>query len=249
MLTGLQRETIFSIVSLFETGRLPTPDAYGTASVLADGAGITAGVHQATAHSGSLREVVRAYYAAGGVLGAEPLHRPPRQGWSLELVEDVLASSVGMAPGQETQRVRALVALLQAAGGEPRMMAAQDLVFARDYWDPAVAYARAIGLVLPLSWLALYDLAIQSGPRRVDNLRATFRELPPSRGGAEIAWTTALCRARRAWLAGHPTPIVRRSVYRVDALLALAAERRWMLDRPLTVRGQVIDNPDTMEIP
>lgn len=240
MITDVERESIFALTSIFETGRLPSPAAYGSASVLADGAGVTAGVHQATAKSGALHAVVRAYYAAGGSLGAEPRHRPPRQGWPLELVEEVLTSSVDVAPGQESQRVRALVSLLQAAGSDPRMVAAQESTFLQRYWEPALDYGQRLGLALPLSYALLYDTWIQSGDLRVDILRDTFRERPPSLGGSERPWTRALCEARRRWLSRSANPLVRRSVYRCDALLDLMDADRWDLARPLTVRGVTI---------
>jgi hypothetical protein len=230
MLTELQRDTINAVVSVLETGRLPSPEAYGTASVLSDGAGITAGIHQATARSGSLQAVLQAYYALGGQI----------DGWTLERALGVAASSIGMSPGRESQLVRDLLALLQGAGTDPRMMAAQDQTFEVAYWRPSEMYGNALGLVLPLSYLCLYDLAIQSGPARVDSLRQLFGERPPSRGGREEAWTRALCEARARWLAASSKAIVRRSVYRVHALLDLMDTARWDLARPLTVRGLTI---------
>ena len=81
-------DTICAIVSIFETGRLPSPDAYATATVLADGAGVSYGAHQATAHSGSLLAVVAEYYDQGGTL----------EGWSIDEARSAVRMSVGRDP-------------------------------------------------------------------------------------------------------------------------------------------------------
>ncbi len=43
MVTDQQKRAIDSIISIFETGRVPTPAAYATCAVLKDGAGISYG--------------------------------------------------------------------------------------------------------------------------------------------------------------------------------------------------------------
>lgn len=231
-LTMVQRETILAVTAIFETGTLPGPDAYGTVTILNDGAGLSYGSHQCTAHSGSLEAVVRDFYAAGGALGD----------LDLDEVLALVASSVRMSPETVTGPVRELMGLLSEAGrGDPRMQRAQDECFARLYLEPALAYARGLGLTLPLSLLAVFDLAVHSGHGRIVTLRQRFPELPPSKGGDERAWTRALISARHAWLSGHSNPVIRRTAYRTESLLGLVAEGRWGLERPLVVRGVRLD--------
>ena len=49
-------------------------------------------------------------------------------------------------------------------------------------------------------------------------------------------------RVRRDWLANHPNTLLRRSVYRMDALKGLIDTDNWDLGLPFRVRGQLIDN-------
>lgn len=228
-LTPMQRETVEAVVSIFETGRLPTPAAYGTATLLADGAGISYGLHQATAHAGSLQSVIREYYARGGSLGESTLSA------ALEAADQ----SVGLSPARLQQRPRVfwLIGALATAGAEDaRMQAAQRVVFERDYWVPALMQAADLRLVEPLTMLALYDLCIHSGSGRLALLRPLFPERPPSLGGGERPWTRALIRARHAWLGRSTSALVRATTYRTTELLRLATEERWDLARPIEVR-------------
>lgn len=226
--TVSQRLTIEAITSIFETGGLPDSDAYAAINIHPDGAGISYGCHQSTAHSGSLEAILVAYYEEGNRLGD----------LTLDEAKAVAASSRALSSPPTSGPVRELMDLLAEAGrNDLEMQGVQRQVFRRLYWEPAEAYAKNIGLTLPLSFLAVYDLRVHSGMERIDKLRQTFSEYPPSLGGDERLWSAALLRARRDWLAGHSRPVVRRTVYRVDALLTLANEGRWDLARPLVVRG------------
>jgi len=241
------RDTIDAVVSIFETGKIPGPEAYSTVTILPDGAGISYGLHQATARSGSLQEVIRDYYARGGSLEFGGRGAP---------LEDVLAlasRSPAATPGSVSPDLLALQRALAAAGEEPVMREAQRHVFGRRYWDPTHAAGRALGLRYPLSYLALYDLSIHSGPPLADRplasgrlyqLRQTFPEYPPSdsRTEGERVWVAALTRARKAWLE-QPSQreIVRRSSYRCAALLEMMGAPSkyglWELRKPFVVRG------------
>lgn len=227
-LTDQQRRTIETVVAVYETGRLPSPESYSTTTILADGAGISYGTHQATAASGSLREIVASYYAAGGSLGE----------WDEIEAQGAILLSVGRSPLEPVPpRVQAAIDRLRCAGSDQRMQAAQDRVFRVRYLEPALAQCDDLGLTCPLSALALYDLAIQSGTGRLAKLRMLFPQVPPVRGGDERGWTAALVYARDQWLAASPTPAVRRTTYRTRSLLRLIEDGHWSLSRPVTVLG------------
>jgi hypothetical protein len=66
MISEKQKKTIDSVVSIFETGRIPTAASYSTCSILNDGAGISYGKHQCTDKAGSLDLVCKRYIELGG---------------------------------------------------------------------------------------------------------------------------------------------------------------------------------------
>jgi hypothetical protein len=226
VLTPDQRRTAEAIVSVFETGHLPVVEAYSTCTILADGAGLSFGVHQAT--GATLEEVVALYGIRAGAYAA-PIRRALA---GHQIREAATWSSLAAAP----QWVRDTADQLRLAGADSVMRSVQDEVFERFYWDPSAAQADRLGLQTALGVLAVYDLAIQSGLGRLDVLRTRFPERPPCSGGEERAWVSELLAARGAWLAGLGG-VAARTTYRVDALLELAEEGRWDLARPLTVRG------------
>lgn len=222
-LTTTARSAIKAIVAVHETGKLPSPAAYSTVAVLKDGAGISYGAHQATDRSGSLDAVVLRYLDLGG-RHASAL-RP-----HLGDLADSLSSKAD--PGALPPRVVELMAALAKAGSDPVMHLAQEQVFDELYWQPAHAQGVAMDLLEPLSYLALYDTAIHSGPARIPALRRLFPERPPATGGLERAWTVAFLQARRAWLLASSSELTRSTVYRVDGMLRLAQEGRWSLESP-----------------
>jgi hypothetical protein len=228
-LSPTQKHAIDSVLSIFETGRLPTPESYSTCTILADGAGVSYGKHQCTDRAGSLDRVVRTYIRLGGV------HARGLEG-CLPLL-DSNASTRVPPKGPWGAEVTALVTLLRTAGGDPIMWRAQDEVFDEDYFAPALRHAESAGLAHPLSLLAVYDTCIHSGPGRVNTHRGAFPELSPKSGGNERAWTVAYLKTRRAWLAQSSNSLVRKTVYRPDAMLEIANQGNWDLTLPLTVRG------------
>ena len=157
MITPAQKHAIDSVLSLHETGRLPSPAAYSTVTVLSDGAGISYGKHQSTDKSGSLDAIVHRYCDKGGPLSAQ-----------LTPFFDELATneSTKVNPKALPQWVKDLEALLALAGKDPVMQAAQDEVFDEGYWTPAVQKCQAMGLETALAHLAVYDTCIHSGPGR-----------------------------------------------------------------------------------
>lgn len=237
MITPMQRQTISNIVSVFETGKIPGVDAYSCCTILSDGAGISYGAHQATAKSGSLQFVIDEYLNLGG------LHAQTIRDALPGLASSLTCRSADRAP----MYARKLMNALSAAGSDPRMQAAQDAVFDREYWGPASAEAGKLGLVTALGHLILYDTAIQSGPSRIGKLRPMFPAKPPSAvfgsGASEAVWLTQFLGAREKFLTTFTSSdserqtLVRRTVYRVIALETLVIGKAWSLTGPLTVRG------------
>lgn len=230
-ITPIQKSVIDAIVSLHETGRLPSPAAYSTVAILRDGAGISYGKHQSTDRSDSLDAIVYRYCDKGGLWTAQIIP------FLSKLRNDV---STRIDPENPPQWTKDLMSLLAEAGKDPLMQEAQDEVFDEGYWTPAVQKCTAMKLSTPLAHLAVYDTCIQSGPGRVDSLRNNFREVPPSRGGEEQSWVQAFLLARRNWLRASSNPLVRRSVYRVDAMLGLVSTGNWDLSTPFSYRGTTV---------
>jgi chitosanase len=132
------------------------------------------------------------------------------------------------------------VNLLKTAGSDPKMHQAQEEVFDRDYFQPAVNHANQIGLTKALSLAVVYDTCIHSGPGGVTMIRNRFAEKSPANGGGEEAWVRAYISARRAWLAGNANPLVQKTVYRMDALMELVNAGNWDLKTPFKLRGVVV---------
>jgi len=96
MITAPQKHAIDCIISIFETGRVPTAAAYATCTILPDGAGISYGKHQSTDRAGSLDKVVQRYIELGGQHAAafrpmlpyfasnKSATEPPKGPWSAE---------------------------------------------------------------------------------------------------------------------------------------------------------------------
>jgi chitosanase len=226
-----KKQVIDQIISLFETGKLISPSAYSTCAILKDGAGISYGKHQGTDKAGSLDRIVLHYIDAGGTYAEE-----------LKPFLALLKANVSTQgdPKNPSKEVQALVAVLKKAGSDPIMQRVQDEVFDEGYWLPAVSQGKSAGLVFPLTYAVLYDTCIHSGPGGVARIRQMFAESPPARGGNEKAWTTAYIKARRKWLASSSNPIVRNTVYRMDAFLKLIADDEWDLNPPMVVRNTTI---------
>lgn len=230
-ITPEQKKSIDCILSIFETGKVPTPDSYQTVAVLKDGAGISYGKHQSTDKGGSLDKIVELYIDLNGVY-SEPLKS------FLPKLLDNETSKVD--PENIPSWMKNLIEILKKAGADPIMQKAQDEIFDSFYWNPAVTHAVNIGLKTALGYLVVYDTCIHSGSGGVPMIRAKFPEPPPSKGGDEKSWVIAYIKARRNWLLNHRNPIVQKTVYRQDAMLKIIEEDNWDLQAPLTVRGKKI---------
>lgn len=227
--TSEQKKVIDSVLSIFETGALPSPGSYSTCTVLADGAGISYGKHQCTDKAGSLDKVCQKYVSLNGNRSAE------------------LSKYLGYLAANETAKVNPkgpypiwmqdLIKLLKELGSDPFMQDAQDSVFDSEYFMPAIIHADAAGLTKALSLLVIYDTCIHSGPSRVTTHRKAFPEASPANGGSEEAWVKAYILARRKWLLNSANKLVQKTVYRQDALMEIVNSGNWDLKTPLVVRN------------
>lgn len=238
------RRVVWSLLSIVETGGLPSPTSRGTVAILKDRAGISYGQHQATDAGGTLDAICVDYVAAGGRFSEAIRTAIPR----LAANETASATSLDSAASW----IRDLAATLQRAGLEDPIMAeVQDAVFARIYWLPAIAEARALGLRSKLALAVIYDSHVQSGSGGVSRIRPLFAERPPTNGGEEKAWVAAYVGARAKWLetfkstktSADPTTqarirsdhesAVHASAYRMRWFGELVALGRWDLPLPL----------------
>ena len=226
--TPAQRHAINSIISVFETGRVPNPAAYATCTILPDGAGISYGMHQSTDRAGSLDNIVKRYIELGGK------HAVALQAYLPYFASNKSATEPPKGPW--SAETRAVIDLLKVAGADPVMHQAQEEVFDRDYFQPAVNHANQIGLTKALSLAVVYDTCIHSGPGGVTMIRNMFAAKSPANGGTEAEWVKAYLNARRNWLGTHKMTILHGTVYRMDALLALITAGNWDLTPPFKVR-------------
>ncbi len=229
--TPEQKHVIDSVLSIFETGRVPTPDSYSTCTILADGAGISYGKHQATDRAGSLDKIVELY-----------IHRKGKHAEELKQYVPQLAANetAKVDPRNPPAWAKYLVGVLKECGKDPVMQECQDEVFDSGYWVPALGHVVNVGLKTALGHLVIYDTCIHSGPGGVAIIRARFPEPSPAKGGDEKAWIKAYIKARRDWLLANKNPIVQKTVYRMDSLMELVNADNWDLKTPCKVRGVVI---------
>jgi hypothetical protein len=223
-----------------ETGMTPGPGAAATVTVLRDGAGYSIGLHQATDRSDAADAVLLEYISMGGAYAAR-----------LEEFVDRFTGdeSVRIDPRTRSKprwAVQFEDAFTEAGLKDPLMREAQERVFDREYWMPAANLCVSLGLELPLTYLIVYDAAIQSGLGGVTANRNRFKQVPPSRGGDEIAWSTAFLAARHSWLCNYRSSDkerqsdVRRSSYRTAHLAELVGEQNWGLVGPVMYRNHSI---------
>ena len=230
MLDDLQKRTAQAIVNIFETGR--ARGRYEQVTLLPGDKGhLTYGRAQTTLSSGNLHLLIHSYCGTPGAAFAPPLtgYLPRLDACDVSLDRDV-----------------DLWGLLRAAGDDPVMRACQDAFFDEVYWRPALRSAEACGIGTALGCAVVYDSVVH-GSWKLMRQRTDARFGAISGGAREEAWISAYVAERRAWLAGHSIPILRKTVYRMDALDALARAGAWSLPLPLVVRGVLIDRAVLLE--
>lgn len=136
------------ITSVMEGG---SPSSLNTEK---DGGIVSYGVHQATLASGALELVVEHYLASSQTSTASTL-----KGYMSKV----------RTKDKSLQTDTAFHTALKAAGKEEVMKVAQDKVFFKNYWKPAVDQAGNYGIQSPLGYALLYDTNTQGGMEAVTN--------------------------------------------------------------------------------
>jgi chitosanase len=222
MLTPLQKQSVQAIVNIFETGKVR--GEYGQVTLLkGDSGNLTYGRSQTTLSSGNLHLLIKAYCEAPNAAFAPPLQPYLSR---LQLI-DLSLNDDGRFKD-----------LLRAAGDDPAMVETQDSFFDRVYWEPAAASAAFIGSATALGMAVIYDSRIHGSWHAMrDRTNAgpgTLQAL------GEERWMREYIRIRKDWLTGA-SDLLRKTVYRMDALGALIEAGQWALDLPFQVRGMTID--------
>ena len=230
MLTEFQKRTIQAIVNVFETGK--AAGDYANVTLLPGDAGhLTYGRSQTTLASGNLGRLVESYCEAATGGAAEDLHAYlPR----LEARDTTL---------DQDERFRAL---LREAGSDGVMQRVQDEFFDRAYWQPALVAAQRLGISTALGTGVVYDSFIHGAWGRLRDATTARVGLPSGSAGTgtgegEHEWVREYVALRRDWLAGHPNPVLRRAVYRMDTFAALVEAGNWALALPVVAHGVLID--------
>lgn len=225
MLTELQKQTAEAIVNIFETGSVRGD--YGNVTVVPGDPGhLTYGRSQTTLPTGNLYLLIAEYCKAPGALYAAPLtpFLPRLQACDLSLDNDM-----------------GLRGLLREAGSDPVMQSVQDAFFDRNYWEPAADAATTLGLQTGLGTTVVYDSKVQGSFELIRDRTNAAGAI--GQGGAnEQAWIARYIANRRDWLATNEhVPLLRKTVYRMDALKKLVDAGNWNLDLALDCRGVRID--------
>lgn len=230
MLSDLQKRAIHAIVNVFETGRV-TGDYSRVTCAENDPGRLTYGRSQVTLASGSLARLVHDYCAEPDALQAK----------ELAVYLPRLDARDATLDGDTTLR-----ALLRTAGADPAMRRAQDALFDRLYWDPALRSAEAVGIETALGTAVVYDSFIHGGWVRMRNATAAQLGIAPTMPQihpdfpTEPQWVGRYITARRNWLATHANALLRLCTYRMDTFAALVAAGNWALALPLKAHGVTI---------
>jgi chitosanase len=218
-LTTTQASTIKAIVNLFETGQVLGD--YGQVTLIAGDTGhLTFGRSQTTLGSSNLSLLLQQYC---GNAGARFRRR--------------LAAALPLAAARDLALDTDLKLhnVLRATADDPVMRDVQDVFFNNTYFDPAMRTADREAITSPLGKAVVYDSFVHGAWARI---RARVEGTPASRG--EQAWVRSYVEARRSWLETSSRADLRKTVYRMDALMRLIDLGMWGLELPLVVRGAEI---------
>ena len=229
MLTDLQRRAAQAIITIFETGHVR--GRYDQVTLLPGDTGhLTYGKAQTTLGSGNLHLLLKAYCDAPGSAFAGTL---------MPYLPRVGARDVSLNHDAQLRQC------LQDAGHDPVMQEVQDAFFDRVYWKPAVAAAEGLRVVSPLGTAVVYDSFIHGSWRGIRDRTLEAHGHPGSVG--EEPWVAHYVDTRGKWLSQHPNPLLRRTIYRMEAFRKLIQENRWALKLPFKVRGITVDRDGLLE--
>ncbi|WP_433783333.1 chitosanase [Actinomycetospora sp. CA-101289] len=220
-----------AIISSFENSTVELP--YAEAQDLDDGRGITAGRAGFTSGTHDLLLVVQRYeeLAAGQRTPLTRYLAPLRRIDAAVADDGDAASTAGLSGFADTWR--------ETSRTDPRLNQAQDDVYRRLYFDPAMVQAQAVGLTTGLGQLIILDAAVQHGATAsADGLITMIRETgAPGPDPDHSGWLPAFLEVRRAHLQDpadeETTEVWRESIPRVDTLRALLDQQRYDLETPL----------------
>jgi chitosanase len=215
-----------AIVHIFETSK--AFGDYGACVVLNDGAGVSYGINQFTHRSGSLLEVITAYFRNGGTVGRA----------AIEEAAPLLRQKGPGAIGELAGNARFKKAL-KAAALTSEMRAAQHEIAERRYLRPAVEAAEGSGFVLPLSLAVIYDSINHGSYARIRDRVKISKKNYSTAAEFEKAWIYSYVKNRDAWLESVPRLAV--TDYRTDFFLAQIARGNWTLELPVNVHGVRLD--------
>lgn len=220
-LLPLQAATAKAIVNVFETGEVLGD--YSAVTVLPGDTGhLSYGRSQTSLASGNLALLVQMYCDEHGARFASRL-----QAWLPRLRE----RDAGLDADEKLQNV------LRACADDPVMRDVQDRFFDEAYWNRALRAAVAQGITLPLGIAIVYDSWVHGSWRAMRDRTEAAGAL---RSTGEKDWLRRYVRTRREWLATNANPLLRNTVYRMDAFQRLIEQGYWGLPLPLVVRGREI---------
>jgi chitosanase len=217
------------LVSIFENSSLTIQ--YGFIDDIKDGNGFTAGRSGFTSKTGDMLELLIEYERLAPNNQLKRYIEPLRRVYG--------ASDTSSIAGLKQDWPL-------AAKGDPLFIVAQDNVNDRLYRKPAQQVAQALGLQLPVSYAAIYEVGIQHGyGDNYDSItkiieRATKRVgATPKDGIQELTWLNAFLTEREEDLR-HPenkeyAPTFLHAVDRVRAIQTILIDRNYDLARPITV--------------
>lgn len=136
--------------------------------------------------------------------------------------------------------------VLRACADDPVMRDVQDRFFDETYWEPAVRAAAKQGITLPLGVAIVYDSVVHGSWGAMRDRTERGGKFQPSE---EKGWLTRYVATRREWLATHSNPLLRKTVYRMDAFKRLIDQGFWGLQLPLVVRDKEISTATLSGLP
>lgn len=223
--TNRQKAAAKATVTVFETGK--SRGNYSAVAVLADGAGISYGTHQATHASGTLYKIVKLYTEISSDPEAQALKK-----YLPLLSKKGKSTAESIRAGKDAT----LKSLLKTAGTKPDMRYAQDYVFSKNYLEPAVKICEESGFKSALSLLVIFDSLVHGNFARIRD------RVPGSLG--EKAWIKRYCEERRNWLMGHSNKLLRTTAIRPKTYLGLIEAGNWELNTPYYVHGVKLTEED-----